>query len=628
MKKGFTLIELLVTIVVIGLVAMIAFPTVGNIITSMKERSFVESRKGLIRAARLYMEANQDLLPYNKGDITEVAISTLVSEKYIKEVKSPVDGSACGGYVLVRRNDQTAYDYYPQYRCGASNGVTSRATDSLVLDYTFDDFQEPTVNLIPNSPINSYPKIGNTHGTYNTNQYNNNTYFSIGTVSGINNNIVTLSAVGMPIYTYDVLTPQTTGGGVTAGTRYFIKKLSNNTFTLHAYDSSQDGSKGFRVYDSINNNQRININATGFPTMWHGPAHLPNSALVKEIIPNCFSTLGADKHECIRLHTSHKPDGSVDGMAYNVTPTVVAGKTYTFSFYYRAVDEQSVGKTIHLSAHTTTGWPNMNITQTLSREWKRYVTTSIAPASGTAMLYFWPSKNANVDISEIQVEEKFSVTEFTAGTRTGTITDYSGTGKNAPLALVSTPRWIEDSVRKSGVYQFEGTNTYIDAGLNADYHLTTGSISLWANTSRSYPSDTTSAGYRGLISKTVNGGSSGTSYFIDWNGTNSTRTLRAAIGDATNVNQVTVSNFDFKNTWNHIVFTWNGTKLYLYVNGEKVGETNQTRVVQNLNKSLEIGRAFGANVYNWSGSIDQVKMYQRELLDTEIKSLYFMERVN
>ena len=88
---------------------------------------------------------------------------------------------------------------------------------------------EPTTNLIGTygaGIVNSYPSYGNNWDTYNTNQYNNNTYFSIGTISNVTSNIVTTSG-NHPLRTYDVVTPQTTGGGVTAGTNYFVKKLSD-----------------------------------------------------------------------------------------------------------------------------------------------------------------------------------------------------------------------------------------------------------------------------------------------------------------------------------------------------------------------------------------------------------------
>jgi len=168
---------------------------------------------------------------------------------------------------------------------------------------------DATINTIPNPSINAYPTIGNGWGSYNTNQYGSGTYFSIGTVSSVSNNIVTMSA-NHSLRSYDVMQPQTSGGGVTAATNYLIKKLSATTFSLHNYNSSQDGSQGYisastnthKVYDDFANDVKVSINATNFPTMWWGAPHLPNSGLVKEIITGGYNVDLYAKTDCIRLH--------------------------------------------------------------------------------------------------------------------------------------------------------------------------------------------------------------------------------------------------------------------------------------------------------------------------------------
>lgn len=276
--------------------------------------------------------------------------------------------------------------------------------------------EEATTNLIPNPTVNAYPTIGNGWGTYQTNQYNSNTSFSIGTIESVIDNIVTLNPVGRPIYTYDVLNADTSGGGVVAGVEYFIKKHSENSFSLHAYDSSQDGSKGLRVHDSINNDVRIPISVTDFPTMWHGAPHRPNSGLVKEIIRNGFSSHGK-KHDCLRLHTAHKLEGVVgDHMAYGVVPPIETGKDYTVSLYYRAVSPETVGREVTLNfyaAGTSFGGERF----TLEKEWQRFSTSFNAPSTGSMNFYFHGGSGIVWDISEIQIENKVTATSFTQGSR-------------------------------------------------------------------------------------------------------------------------------------------------------------------------------------------------------------------
>jgi hypothetical protein len=221
---------------------------------------------------------------------------------------------------------------------------------------------EVTTNLIPNPTVNAYPTTGNAWGTYNTNQYNNNTYFSIGTINDVTNNIIT-TTTAHPLRTYDAVNPQTTGGGVTAGVTYFIKKISNTSFTLHAYNDSQDGSQGYinpstgthKVYDSIATDTRIAVNSTSFPTMWRGYPHLPNSGLVKELRYGEFNAIpNLPPNDCIRLHYI-RTDDVKDGMSYGVDCPVTPSSPVTVSFYTRAANANAVGKQVQYHIYNYTG---------------------------------------------------------------------------------------------------------------------------------------------------------------------------------------------------------------------------------------------------------------------------------
>ncbi|NCD07575.1 MAG: LamG domain-containing protein, partial [Spirochaetia bacterium] len=158
-----------------------------------------------------------------KGSLSELRIyNRVLSDSEIRSITYSDDVDS----ILSLQNGLIAY--YP------FQTQTVRAIESSNSD-----------NLIPNGNINSYPTVGNSWGTYNTNQYNSAIYFNIGNISSVENNIVTLSSIEHPMYTYDVLRPESSGGGVVAGRDYLIKKHSANTFSLHEYNSSQDGSLGF-----------------------------------------------------------------------------------------------------------------------------------------------------------------------------------------------------------------------------------------------------------------------------------------------------------------------------------------------------------------------------------------------
>ena len=171
------------------------------------------------------------------------------------------------GCVFIANNDEELLDMLNSLGANVYSVTDALAwiagqPDYLVLNKSFDDIvtdglvlnldassiasfydNEPTTNLVPSAQNNGRFTTSNGWATYNTNQYNGAQYFSIGTIGSITDNIVTLSSVGRNIRSFDVLRAQTTGGGISAGTDYVIKKLSSNTFSLHLYNGSQDGSQ-------------------------------------------------------------------------------------------------------------------------------------------------------------------------------------------------------------------------------------------------------------------------------------------------------------------------------------------------------------------------------------------------
>jgi hypothetical protein len=302
---------------------------------------------------------------------------------------------------------------------------------------------EPTTNLLSTPTINAYPTYGNGWGTYNTNRYCDPVgsygcavYWYMGTtISSVSDNIVNTTS-SHPFRTYDVLQPQTTGGGLTAATNYLVKKLSSTSFTLHPYNSSQDGSQGYintvtgnhKVYDDFSNDVRISVNASGFPTMWKGEPHLPNSALVKEIIPGGFNAIdGVTKTDCIRLHYI-RDDNVCDGMAYGVDGTVTPGIPHTVSFYTRAVTPSAVGQYVGYQVYnygsTSPGSYGWGYTLGSLGVWVR-VSFTFTPINEYCISYwFGAAGKYKHDIANIQFENKTHMTTFTTSTRGTTI----GTG--------------------------------------------------------------------------------------------------------------------------------------------------------------------------------------------------------
>jgi hypothetical protein len=491
---------------------------------------------------------------------------------------------------------------------------------------------EATINLIPSPTINAYPTTGNGWGSYNTNQYNGAQYFSIGIIANVTSNVVTTST-NHPLRTYDVVTPQTTGGGVSAGVNYFIKKVSDTSFTLHAYNGSQDGSQGYissstgthKVYDSIANDVRVSVNSTSFPTMWWGPPHLPNSGLVKELRYGEFNAIpNLPANDCIRLHYI-RTDDVKDGMSYGVDCTVTPSSPVTISFYTRAANANAVGKIIQYQIYNYTGgsaagyaW---NFTLGAAGVWERQSFT-YTPAYGTMISYWFPVTGGVYawDWSCMQVEQKSYSTNFIAGTRGTTVAtgggwaNLTGSGNNAELI-----NGVRENNDKLGSLSFDGMDDYVNCG------TLSGSFSSFTIITWFYP--TVVANYNNVLD--CNSG-----YYSSGNvgprlEMNSSGTLGWVYSNNTGNNSEfyfhnVVNSGLMANTWHCVAITYNGGENIstTYYNGNATGVTrgssgNPSGFVGTFN-NLNIGRGF-FNARYFQGRISQTQIYNKALTLAEIQ---------
>ena len=78
MKKGFTLVELLGVIVILGLIAMIAIPTINSALNSSRQKAYDEQVDTIEDTARTYMSKNSLKLPnQTEGNGCYVSVATM-----------------------------------------------------------------------------------------------------------------------------------------------------------------------------------------------------------------------------------------------------------------------------------------------------------------------------------------------------------------------------------------------------------------------------------------------------------------------------------------------------------------------------------------------------------------------
>jgi hypothetical protein len=508
--------------------------------------------------------------------------------------------------------------------------------DGLVLCLDAHDAKsyagEPTTNLIPvynGGDGNSRFTTDNAWGTYNTNQYNSNQYFSIGTISSVSNNIVTTSS-NHPFRTFDAVKAQTSGGGITAGTTYFIKKISDTTFSIHTYNSSQDGSQGYirsdgyhQVHESIATDTRVSINSTNFPTMWNGPAHLPNTCHVKEIVEGGGYAKGTN---CMCIHVT-RTVGVDGGMAYGVYTPVTQGDTIMVSYWARCSPNLS-SRSFGYSTYFGSGNSASSATRTLTPEWQLITYTWTASVTYNFYQYFYPSADSQpyyVDMADLQVEvNKSYSTPYTPPSSPRSATngwvDRSGNSNNGTLTnMIGT----EASHYRDGEVIMPVANSYLDFDGSDDRvqisHSTqlnnAKSWEIWFKID-SFPDTST---YDSVFSKTANWNQQGGILLSLIYGN-----LRFSYGGYwADLVIESISNMN-TNTWYQVVGTGedtgSGILMKGYLNGVYKGSLTSTAAFVPTNtNALYLGFGSGGTM---NGQIAIFRVYEQTLTDADVLSNY------
>ncbi|MEL6265107.1 MAG: LamG-like jellyroll fold domain-containing protein, partial [Pseudomonadota bacterium] len=76
------------------------------------------------------------------------------------------------------------------------------------------------------------------------------------------------------------------------------------------------------------------------------------------------------------------------------------------------------------------------------------------------------------------------------------------------------------------------------------------------------------------------------------------------------------------NEWSHVVFTYDGAQLTLYLNGQLVDTEAFNAPINHASQPLLIGRGTGSSSYTWTGGLDEVALYGRALTGAEALEHY------
>lgn len=80
-KDGFSLVELLATVVILGLLSVVAIVSVNALLKRAEQTHYATLEKNLIMAAESYALDNRSVLPKKVGDTVTITLAQLQSKK-------------------------------------------------------------------------------------------------------------------------------------------------------------------------------------------------------------------------------------------------------------------------------------------------------------------------------------------------------------------------------------------------------------------------------------------------------------------------------------------------------------------------------------------------------------------
>lgn len=168
-NKGFTLIEITAVVLILGVIFLISFPTLHNILKKSEKDKIDVDSKNIIMAAKTYINLHKDAYDFTEGANQVVYLNDLVKEELIDDDKySQVGVVNCK---ITNNKQECTVDKFPAYQNGTAiyfnpetaklctkeeatanvnkNKTPTEITTGCMKWYTFNDNGDnDTVNMI------------------------------------------------------------------------------------------------------------------------------------------------------------------------------------------------------------------------------------------------------------------------------------------------------------------------------------------------------------------------------------------------------------------------------------------------------------------------------------------------
>lgn len=148
-------------IVFVLLIVILAIGFVISLFTK-KDYTYFELEDVMEKSAISYFKDNPKKLPKSEDEIVEITTSSLISEKYMKEMNRYIKNGKCSGKVSVSKIAKNEYKYYPYLSCGTKYTTTKlvdKLKDTKVVTEGFGLYSMNNEYVYRGTNVNNYLKF-------------------------------------------------------------------------------------------------------------------------------------------------------------------------------------------------------------------------------------------------------------------------------------------------------------------------------------------------------------------------------------------------------------------------------------------------------------------------------------